>query len=90
MWRRFCGNATLLAALSWPAGDEVEEKAQVLLHHATAAVLNAAHPNITYPKSEAWIISAVNAALASGDPDVMLALMDEFDMYNNYGADIHS
>ncbi len=84
------GSATLLEALSWPAGNEVEEKAQVLLHHATAAVLNAAHPNISYPLSEAWIIEQVNLALASGDPNVMLALKDQLDMYNNYGADIHS
>ncbi len=81
---------SLLDALKWPGGDEVEDKAQLLLHHAVAAVLNAAHPNIDYPWSVVQIVDAVNAALASGDPDVMLDLKDMLDMWNNYGADISS
>ncbi len=81
---------SLLDALKWPGGDEVEDKAQLLLHHAVAAVLNAAHPNIDYPWSEGEIVDAVEAALASGDPDEMLDLKDMLDMWNNFGADLSS
>jgi hypothetical protein len=84
------GNAELIEALEWPAGNEVDEKAQVLLHHATAAVLNAAHPNISYPMLVGDIVAAVNAALDLGDPQVMLDLKDMLDAWNNLGADISS
>lgn len=78
--------ATLLEALSWPGGDEVEDKARLLVHHAVAALLNAAHPDVNYPRSEADVISDVNAALASGDPGIMIDLKDDLDADNNLGS----
>lgn len=78
--------ATLLEALSWPGGDEVEDKARLLVHHAVAALLNAAHPDVNYPMLEGDVIAEVNAALASGDQDTMLDLKDILDDYNKFGC----
>jgi hypothetical protein len=81
---------TLMDALNYPGGDTLEEKAQILLRAGTAALLNAAHPNVDYPISEAQVISDVNAALASGDTQTMLDLAKDLDEWNNLGADLSS
>jgi hypothetical protein len=60
-------DVTLLAALS----------------QAVAALLNAASPEVDFPLTEAEIIAQVNAALASGDRDTILALAEELDTFNN-------
>jgi hypothetical protein len=82
-------NVTLLAALSLSGGPTVANAAGVLLHHATAALLNAAHPGVDYPRTAASIISDVNAALATGSRATMLALKDALDRDNNRGCPIN-
>jgi hypothetical protein len=82
-------NVTLLAALSLSGGPTVAKAAGVLLHHATAALLNAAHPGVDYPRTAASIISDVNAALATGSRATMLALKDALDRDNNRGCPIN-
>jgi hypothetical protein len=46
-------------------------------------VLNAAHPDVQFAFTEGDVIADVNAALASGDRDAMLALATELDNANN-------
>jgi hypothetical protein len=75
---------TLLDALNYKGGDGLSGMAQTLLRAAVAAVLNAAHDNITYPLTETEIFDQVNTALPQ-DRMSMEDLKDELDMYNNYG-----
>jgi hypothetical protein len=56
-----------------------------LIRHATAALLNAAHPDADYPLSPTEVIDAVQAAYASGDFDT---LKTELDGYNNLGGEL--
>ena len=54
-----------------------------LLRHAAAAYLNAMHADVDYPLTAAQIVTATNAAIASGDYE---ATKDAFDEYNNLNA----
>lgn len=81
-------NYTMFDALGWSSGNTLTEKAQKLLSQATAAVLNAAHPNIDYPISEEDLIGEVNDALGSYNEDTIENLKDILDHNNNLGADI--
>jgi hypothetical protein len=82
-------NATLAEGLAFQGGDTVEEKSEILLRAAIAAVLNAAHPSINYPLSVSGIVSTVNAALASGDSGTIVALAGALDSRNNLGCSIN-
>ncbi|MCG7859462.1 hypothetical protein MD537_20970, partial [Flavihumibacter sediminis] len=48
-----------------------------------AALLNAAHPDVDYPRSSQQLISSTNTALASGNRNSMLQLATTFDTFNN-------
>jgi len=50
---------------------------------AVAALLNAAHPGVNYPRSVGQVISDVNAALLTGDRATMLTLAGQLDAENN-------
>jgi hypothetical protein len=76
-------DVTLLAALSLEGGPTTADAAEVLLRQAVAALLNAASPDVDYPLTEAEIIAQVDAALATGDRDTILALAEELDTFNN-------
>jgi len=82
-------NSTLLAALSFKGGPAVADAARLLLHHAVAALLNASHPGVDYPRTPASIIADVNAALATGSRSTMLALKDALDRDNNLGCPLN-
>jgi hypothetical protein len=83
------GNSTLLQALDFGGGPGVQGAASILLRAAVAALLNASHPGVDYPQTPAQVIAAVNAALASGDRDTMLALAASLDASNNLGCPLH-
>jgi hypothetical protein len=83
-------NNTLLEALSFNGGNTVKGAAKILLRAAVAALLNAAHPDVDYPRTEAEIIADVNAALASGDRSTMLTLAAALDLDNNAGCPLGS
>ena len=51
-----------------------------------AAVVNASHPNINYPRSPAAVIADVNAVICSGDRQAILALASRLDADNNLGC----
>lgn len=79
------GNASLLQALAFDGGPGGEGAAEILLRAAVAALLNASHPDVTYPRTEASIISSVNTALLQ-NRDAMLALAAQLDADNNLGC----
>ena len=83
------GDATLLQALSFAGGPGKIGAAEILLRAAVAALLNAAHPDVAYPRLTADVIAQVNAALASDSRDTMLALAAALDADNNRGCPLH-
>jgi len=82
-------NVTLLSALGFKGGKGNLGAAQILLRAGVAALLNAAHGDITYAQTTAQVIAEVNAALASGSRSTMLSLASELDMYNNLGCPLN-
>jgi hypothetical protein len=74
------GNPTLLEALNAGGGGEF-----ALQRHATAALLNASHPNIDYEFTVAEVIAMVQAAYASGDFETT---KDIFAEQNELGGDL--
>ncbi len=81
-------NKTLLEALNFGGGRGETGAARILFRAAVAALLNADHPEINYPRTESQIIDAVNTALAS-DRHAMLSLASQLDTDNNIGGDIN-
>ena len=85
---------TFLQALQGGGGAGVDGAALVLARAATAAWLNAAHEGLGYPwrrttagvDGRPALVTAVNAAFASGDRTQMLALAQRLDADNNLGC----
>lgn len=80
---------TLLQTLEGGGGPGTLGGARILLRAAVAALLNAAHPGVDYPRTTAEVIADVNAALASNDRATMLALATELDADNNLGCPLN-
>ncbi|MCG7751631.1 T9SS type A sorting domain-containing protein [Flavihumibacter cheonanensis] len=76
-------NLTLQQALESTGGSGTVGTAKILLRAAVAALLNAAHPDVDYPRSSQQLISSTNTALASGNRNSMLQLATTFDTFNN-------
>jgi len=76
-------NKTLLQALAFKGNKKIQGSAQNLLRAAVAALLNAAHPDVNYPRTTSDVISDVNAALASLNSSTILALANALDKDNN-------
>ncbi len=77
---------TLHQALKFGGGPGAVGGAKILLKQAVAAVLNAAHPDVEYPRLLADVISDVNAALASGIRSEMTDLGEDLDDDNKLGC----
>lgn len=77
---------TLLQSLQGGGGPGTTGAAKILLRAAVAALLNAAHSGVDYPRTTAEIIADVNAALASNHRNTMLELASELDDDNNGGC----
>jgi hypothetical protein len=84
------GNRTLAVGLAFQGGSTIQGAAEILLRAAIAAVLNASHPDISYPYpgGVAGIEAAVNAALNSQDRGTILTLAAILDFDNNSGCPI--
>jgi hypothetical protein len=82
------GNASLLEALSFAGGSGGEGAAEILLRAAVAALLNASHPAVAYPRTAAEVIADVNTALLQ-NRDAMLTLAAALDADNNGGCPLH-
>jgi len=83
------GSDSLLDALSFQGGSTLEGGAEILLRAGVSALLNAAHPNVNYPRTAASVISGVNSALASGNRDTMITLAAQLDADNNLGCPLN-
>jgi hypothetical protein len=81
------GNATaddtLLDALNYQGGDDLNGAAEILLRAAVASLLNAASPNVDFPLTVEQVVSAVNTALATHDRTTILLLATSLDILNN-------
>ena len=80
------GSASLIEALDFSGGAGVEGAARNLLRAAVAALLNASHPEVDFPRTPSQVVSTVSSALAGGDRDTMLSLAAELDLDNNSGC----
>lgn len=75
------GNDTLMQALFYDGGPELQDKAMLLVKQAVAAVINADLQNYGLTTQE--VIDMVNYALASGDAQTMEVYKNFFDDLNN-------
>ena len=82
-------SSTLLQALQGGGGPGTAGAAEILLRAAVAALLNASHAGVDYPRTAASIIADVNAALASNNRSTMLTLAAGLDADNNLGCPLN-
>ncbi len=78
--------STLLEALSFMGGDDLEGAEKILLRAAVAAILSASSPDVIYPSTVTEIITSVNNAIVTGDRDTMISLASQIDADNNRGC----
>jgi hypothetical protein len=78
--------SSLSEALKFGGGSGVEGAVKNLMRQAVAALLNAAHPDVPYPRTATEVINLVDRALASNDRQTILRLAGEFDRDNNLGC----
>ena len=83
------GIASLLTALGFGGGPGLDGAAEILLRASVAALLNASHPGVSYPRTPLSVIADVNSALASQNRDTMLALAAALDADNNRGCPLN-
>lgn len=79
------GSYTMVEGLSFQGGSTTSAKAEILLRASVAAVLNAG-AGLSYGMTTAQIVDQVNAALATGDGEIMLNLATTLDELNNAGC----
>jgi hypothetical protein len=80
---------SLLQSLQGGGGPGTLGGAKILLRAAVAALLNAGHSGVDYPRTTAEILADVNAALTSNNRNTMLALAAELDSDNNLGCPLN-
>ncbi|HEX4955850.1 MAG TPA: hypothetical protein VF017_20875 [Thermoanaerobaculia bacterium] len=81
--------ATLHQALGFGGGPGLAGAAEILLRAAVAGLLNAAHPDVAYPRLAEDVIDDTNTALASNSRDAMLTLAAALDADNNRGCPLN-
>jgi len=82
-------NPTLIQAIGAQGGvNENKGVYDALARHAVAALLNAAHPDVTYPMTAQEIINAVKEAIDNTDMTDAEPLKNMLDIYNNAGGGI--
>jgi hypothetical protein len=79
----FSSTFTLLQALAQGGGG-----IKALGRHSVAALLNAVSPNVDYPITSAQVISLVQAAVASGNANLIEATKNTLEKYNELGCPI--
>jgi hypothetical protein len=80
------GNNSLLEALAFTDGGGVAGARNLLAREAVAALLNASHPSVDYPYTEAEIIALVDAAFDANDETGMRNLAADLNAANNLGC----
>lgn len=79
----------LRRALGLGGGKGRAGGAKMLLREAVASLLNAAHPDVAFPRSERAVLAAVSDALASGDRQTMVDLAAELAADNSWGCPLN-
>lgn len=79
-------SSSLAGALAFQGGSTLNGASQILLRAAVAGLLNASNPNVAYPMTTGQIVTAVNAALNSGDRTQITNLAAQLDNANNGGC----
>jgi hypothetical protein len=82
-------NDTLLQALRYKGGSSLNDKKNLLIKQAVAALLNADHPDVDYPLTESEILTLVNTALCSNDQVDILSAQNELNALNNLGCPLN-
>ena len=80
---------TLLQALSLTGGPGAQGAAQLLAHHAVAALLNASSSGVSYPRTPEQVVADANTAFASGSRSAMLTLKTSLDDDNQLGCPLN-
>ena len=80
---------TLVDSLQGGGGANFCKKVRILTRAAVAAVLNAAHLGVSYPRTVADIQAAVNTAIASGNAKIVTDLASALDKDNNLGCPLN-
>jgi hypothetical protein len=80
---------TLVDSLQGGGGPSFCKKVRILTRAAVAAVLNAAHLGVSYPRTVADIQAAVNTAIASGKANIVTDLASALDKDNNLGCPLN-
>jgi plastocyanin len=81
--------SSLREALDFGGGPGVEGAVKNLMRQAVAALLNAAHPDVPYPRTVDEVIALVDRALASNDRNAILTAKDLLDHDNNLGCPLN-
>jgi hypothetical protein len=79
-------SATLRLALRFKEGMGLLGAAKALLREGTAALLNAAHPEIEFPLTRTQVLHRVGGALSTQDPAVLVAAAKELAAMNAAGC----
>ena len=82
-------NVSLEDALAFRGGPAVEGAVRILMRAAVAAVLNASHPAVEYPRSAGDVVTDVNDALATQNRQQILSLATDLDEDNNLGCPLN-
>jgi len=85
----FLYDDTLLMALQYPGGPELEGAARIFLRHAVAALLNAAHPDVN-GLTVKQVKNMVKATLLSEDRDVCIFKAGTLQYYNELGCPLRA
>ena len=80
------GSRSLIEALPIEGDSTLSGAIRILIRHAVAAVLNAAHPDVDYALSVDDVVRLVNEAVESGSRERILSLKDRLDRHNNSGC----
>lgn len=83
-------NDTLLQAINdYQGGPTLNNKINLMLKQAAAALLNAAHPDVNYAFTVPQVLAAANSAIASGNQTVISDTQAAFDAANNNGCTLN-
>jgi len=79
---------TLLEALDFNGGPLFRGAVKILLRVGTAALLNAAHPDVDYRYTERAVIVRVLSAVWTRSRAAVLVIAMDLDHWNNHGGEI--
>ena len=86
---KLVGNYTMLEGLKMKGGSGIAGAAEILTRAAVAAYLNSALNSLSYPFSNASVVSMVNTAFSSGNRDLMILTAAKLDKANNGGCPLN-